>query len=68
MTPDERIKYLKDFEYAEKHGESKKGGFLDRLIAKGNKKTEDEIAQERKLREAVQHGKENQAQASHTQV
>lgn len=46
MTPDERVRYLKDLDYAEKHGEPRKGSFLERLIAKGNKKTEDEIAAE----------------------
>lgn len=46
MTPEERVKYLKEFDYAEKHGEPKKGSFLDKLIARGNKKTEDQIAEE----------------------
>jgi hypothetical protein len=43
MTPDERIRYLKDHEYAEKHGEPKKGSFLEKLIARGNKETEDQV-------------------------
>lgn len=46
MTPDERVRYLKDLDYAEKYGEPKKGSFLEKLIARGNKKTEDEIAAE----------------------
>ena len=46
MTPDERIRYLKEYEHAEKHGEAKKGGFLDRLIASGNKKTEEQLRRE----------------------
>jgi hypothetical protein len=44
MTPEERVRYLKDLDHAEKYGEPKKGSFLERLIARGNKKTEDEIA------------------------
>jgi hypothetical protein len=51
MTPDERVKYLKEFDYAEKHGEAKKGSFLDKLIARGNKKTEDELREEAELAE-----------------
>jgi hypothetical protein len=51
MTPEERVRYLKEFEHAERHGEPKKGSFLDRLIMRGNKKTEDDLAAEAKLAE-----------------
>jgi hypothetical protein len=50
MTPDERVRYLKDLDYAEKNGEPKKGSFLEKLIAKGNKKTEDDLAAEHAAR------------------
>ncbi|KAF2749039.1 hypothetical protein M011DRAFT_475785 [Sporormia fimetaria CBS 119925] len=53
MSPDERIKYLKEFEHAEKHGEAKKGSFLERLILRGNKKTEEEIERERAAADQV---------------
>lgn len=46
MTPEERVRYLKEYDHAEKHGEPKKGSFLDRLIAKGNKDTEEELRRE----------------------
>lgn len=53
MTPDERIRYLKEHDYAEKHDEPKKGSFLEKLIAKGNKKTEDDLAEEARMAEAA---------------
>jgi hypothetical protein len=52
MTPEERVAYLKEYEHAEKHGEPKKGSFLDRLISRGNKKTEEEIAEAKMAEEA----------------
>lgn len=57
MTPDERVRYLKDLDHAEKHGEPKKGSFLERLIARGNKKTEDEIAAEAQARAQAEHAR-----------
>jgi hypothetical protein len=51
MSPEERVRYLKEYEHAEKHGEPKKGSFLDRLISRGNKKTEEDLAAEAKLAE-----------------
>lgn len=51
MAPDERVKYLKEYDYAEKHGEPKKGSYLDKLIARGNKKTEDDLREEAELAE-----------------
>jgi hypothetical protein len=52
MDPKERADYLKEFEDAEKdeNWTPKKGSLLDRLIAKGNKKTEDEIAAQQQLK------------------
>ncbi|CAN9129038.1 hypothetical protein CC77DRAFT_1004812 [Alternaria alternata] len=52
MPPQERVAYLKEFEDSDKHDTPKKGGLLEKLIARGNKKTEDQIAQETKEREA----------------
>ena len=48
MTPEERDAYLKDFEEAEQTGAPKKGSFLEKLIERGNKRTEDQIAKESK--------------------
>ena len=53
MPPQERVAYLKEFEDSDKHDTPKKGGLLEKLIARGNKKTEDQIAQETKEREAT---------------
>ncbi|KAF2116896.1 hypothetical protein BDV96DRAFT_645296 [Lophiotrema nucula] len=44
MSPDEREKYLKEFEEAEKTGTPKKGSLIERLIERGNRKTEEELA------------------------
>ncbi|KAI4625550.1 uncharacterized protein J4E88_005938 [Alternaria novae-zelandiae] len=52
MPPSERVAYLKEFEDSDKHDTPKKGGLLEKLIARGNKKTEDQIASETKEREA----------------
>ncbi|KAH6870695.1 hypothetical protein BKA58DRAFT_181835 [Alternaria rosae] len=52
MPPSERVAYLKEFEDSDKHDTPKKGGLLEKLIARGNKKTEDQIAAETKEREA----------------
>lgn len=53
MTPAEREAYLKEFDEAETSGEPKKGSLIDKLIARGNKRTEDQIAQETKDKEAA---------------
>lgn len=50
MSPDEREKYLKEFEDAEREGGPKKGSLLERLIERGNRKTEEQI--ERETRDA----------------
>ncbi|KAL6705541.1 hypothetical protein ACN47E_006658 [Coniothyrium glycines] len=51
MPPSERVAYLAEFEESDKHDYPKKGGLLEKLIARGNKKTEDQIARETKERE-----------------
>jgi hypothetical protein len=61
MTAEERVAYLKEFEYAEKHGAPKQGSFLDRLISRGNKKTEDDIAREYQERQLAEQARANQA-------
>lgn len=58
MTPAEREAYLKEFEEAEKTGEPKKGSLIDKLIARGNKKTEEEIERQAKERQAARAGKD----------
>lgn len=57
MTQEEREAYLKEFEDAEKTGEAKKGSLIDKLIARGNKRTEDQLAEEQRQREALNAGK-----------
>jgi hypothetical protein len=61
MAPHERVAYLKEFEDSDKHDTPKKGGLLEKLIARGNKKTEDQIEQETREREA-------QRQATHAAI
>lgn len=53
MPPQERVAYLKEFEDSDKTGEPKKGGLIEKLIARGNKRTEDQIERESKEREAA---------------
>ncbi|KAF9738046.1 hypothetical protein PMIN06_002933 [Paraphaeosphaeria minitans] len=55
---EEREAYLKEFEEADKVGEHKKGGLIDRLIARGNKRTEEQLIQEQQEREAAMAGKD----------
>lgn len=62
MPPQERVAYLQEFEESDKHDKPKKGGLLEKLIARGNKRTEDQIARETKERE------EAQRQAAHATV
>lgn len=51
MPPQERIAYLKEFEESDKHDAPRKGGLIEKLIARGNKKTEDQIEAETRERE-----------------
>jgi len=51
MTPDERDRYIKEMEEAEKTGAPKKGSFLDRLIERGNRRTEEQLEREARERE-----------------
>ena len=44
MPPEERVAYLKEVEESDKHDTPKKGGLIEKFIARGNKKTEDQIA------------------------
>ncbi|KAH6618748.1 hypothetical protein C7974DRAFT_36550 [Boeremia exigua] len=54
MTPDERVAYLKEYDESDKTDEPKKGGLIEKLIARGNKRTEDQLAQEHAQRTAAQ--------------
>lgn len=51
MPPHERVAYLQEFEHSDKHGEPKKGGLIEKLIARGNKRTEEQLAREAAERE-----------------
>jgi hypothetical protein len=51
MPPHERVAYLQEFEHSDKHDEPKKGGLIEKLIARGNKRTEEQLAREAKERE-----------------
>ncbi|OCL14810.1 hypothetical protein AOQ84DRAFT_370951 [Glonium stellatum] len=51
MDIEERSRYLKEIEEAEKTDSVKKGSWLDKLIAQGNKKTEDQLRAEQEKRE-----------------
>ncbi|KAF3048213.1 hypothetical protein E8E12_011286 [Didymella heteroderae] len=46
MPPDEREAYLKEYDESDKSGEPKKGGLIEKLIARGNKRTEEQLARE----------------------
>jgi hypothetical protein len=52
MTPAEREAYLKEWDETEKTDTAKKNGLIEKLIARGNKRTEDQLAQEMKEAEA----------------
>jgi hypothetical protein len=54
MTPDERVAYLKEYDDSDKHGEPKKGGLIEKLIARGNKRTEEQLEREHAERMAAQ--------------
>lgn len=53
MTPAEREAYLKEWDETEKSDTAKKNGLIEKLIARGNKRTEDQLAQEHQEREAL---------------
>jgi hypothetical protein len=52
MNPQERVAYLQEFEHSDKHDEPKKGGLIEKLIARGNKRTEEQLAREASERES----------------
>ena len=54
MAPDERVAYLKEYDDSDKTGEPKKGGLIEKLIARGNKRTEEQLAREHAERSAGQ--------------
>jgi hypothetical protein len=54
MPPHERVAYLQEFEHSDKHDEPKRGGLIEKLIARGNKRTEEQLALEAKEREEAQ--------------
>ena len=62
MPPHERVAYLQEFEHSDKHDEPKKGGLIEKLIARGNKRTEEQLALEAKEREQM--AAQRQAQGS----
>jgi hypothetical protein len=62
MAPHERVAYLQEFEHSDKHDEPKKGGLIEKLIARGNKRTEEQLA-----REAAEREEKNRA-ATHAQL
>ncbi|KAH7075687.1 hypothetical protein BKA63DRAFT_304226 [Paraphoma chrysanthemicola] len=51
MPPHERVAYLQEFEHSDKHDEPKKGGLIEKLIARGNKRTEEQLEREARERE-----------------
>jgi hypothetical protein len=53
MAPHERVAYLQEFEHSDKHDEPKKGGLIEKLIARGNKRTEEQLAREAEERDAA---------------
>jgi hypothetical protein len=54
MPPHERVAYLQEFEHSDKHDEPKRGGLIEKLIARGNKRTEEQLAREAREREEAQ--------------
>lgn len=65
MPPEERVAYLKEFEESDKHDAPKKGGLIEKLIARGNKKTEDQIAAETREREQREQRERAHKEATH---
>jgi len=56
MTPAEREAYLKEWDETEKTDAAKKNGLIEKLIARGNKRTEDQLLQEQRDRDALSTG------------
>ena len=56
MPPSERVAYLKEFEDSDKNDTPKKGGLIEKLIARGNRKTEEQIEREMRERETARLG------------
>jgi hypothetical protein len=56
MAPHERVAYLQEFEHSDKHDEPKKGGLIEKLIARGNKRTEEQLEREAREYEASRSG------------
>ncbi|KAF1929216.1 uncharacterized protein M421DRAFT_419738 [Didymella exigua CBS 183.55] len=54
MSPDERVAYLREYDDSDKHDEPKKGGLIEKLIARGNKRTEEQLEREHAERTAGQ--------------
>lgn len=54
MSPDERVAYLREYDDSDKSGEPKKGGLIEKLIARGNKRTEEQLEREHAERTAGQ--------------
>jgi hypothetical protein len=52
MPPQERVAYLQEFDHSDKHDAPKKGGLIERLIERGNKRTEEQLEREAREREA----------------
>lgn len=51
MDPRERVAYIQEYEHSDKHDVPKKGGLIEKLIARGNKRTEEQLEREAKERE-----------------
>lgn len=68
MPPQDRVAYLKEFEESDKNDAPKKGGLIEKLIARGNRKTEEQIEREWKERQEMEARKAAQHDATHAQV
>lgn len=68
MAPADRIAYLKELDEADKDDAPKKGGLIEKLIARGNRKTEEQIERETREREEMQARKAAQQDATHAQM
>ncbi|KAF2130984.1 hypothetical protein P153DRAFT_365606 [Dothidotthia symphoricarpi CBS 119687] len=51
MDPKDRVAYLQEYDHSDKHDSPKKGGLLEKLIARGNKRTEEQLEREQRERE-----------------
>ena len=54
MTPDERVAYLSEYDESDKQDQPKQGGLIEKLIARGNKRTEEQLEREHQERTAGQ--------------